>query len=124
MNDFPNRHALSYSYMFMCEKAAHCKLSDRKILMADSNPVFEDIFDASGLPSKSEFEMLSLNEPLKMMLSKNHNERGQNVLLGDCSVVFTRSRMLFDDDFYTVRGAEIYRGIESPCDELDSFLIP
>ena len=124
LNDFPNRHALSYSFMFMCEKAAHGKLSDKKIVLADVNPVFEDIFDTSGRPKKSEFDMLCLNEPLKMMLSKNHNERGQNVLLGSGSVVFTKSRLFFGDDIYTVRGAEVYRGIESPCDELDTFLIP
>ena len=126
LNDFPTRQNISYSYTFMCNKMAKRPRTAKTVLMADLNPVFEKVFDRdTGVQQKrDEFTTLWISEQLRKVTSMNHKDRGQNVLLGDSSVKFTKSRMMSDDDIYTVRGINVYTGREVPCDEKDTFLAP
>ena len=61
--------------------------------------------------------------------SRNHDSRGQNLLLYDGSVEFVRVRRsrLSDDDIYTLQGmscGSMVKGREYPSSDTDTFLAP
>jgi len=93
-------------------------------LMADSNPIFEN------LPERLSYEIkLRLNNKLLSINSINHNGRGQNILFGDGAVRFIKDRHIgiAADDIFTLqdmgRGFEV-KGCEVPSCETDAFLAP
>jgi hypothetical protein len=123
-NDFPARRYVTYSPRIICIRTSKESVLGREPLMADSNPIFEN------LPERISYEIkLRLNNKLLTINSINHNGRGQNVLFGDSSVQFikTRSIGITNDDIFTLqdmgRGFEV-KGCEVPSCETDAFLAP
>jgi len=121
LKDFPSRRYVTYSFQIRCSRAESGKLLCRKVLMADWNPLFERLLDdfSGHLPLRLSRELLTLN-------SKNHNRRGQNVLFGDGSVEFLKTRFIgiSEDDIFTLQDTDIYQGCEVPSCETDFFLAP
>lgn len=123
-NDFPGRAYIHYSVQVPCPTSKDRGLTRRRVLLADRNPMAER-FPADLTASLK----LQLCDKLLTSNSRNHGFRGQNVLLSDGSVEFTRTRRtsLSDDDIYTVedmsRGTEV-RGHEYPSHDKDYFLAP
>ncbi|MEN6424499.1 MAG: hypothetical protein ABFE13_03995 [Phycisphaerales bacterium] len=123
-NDFPSSAYIHFSIRIPCPTSNERDLQRKGVLMADRNPLSE------GLPSDLSTGLsIQLCEEVMTANSANHKGRGQNVLLYDGSVEFTRQRRVsnFDDDMYLLRdmscGTEI-RGDELPTTDLDIFLAP
>lgn len=122
--DFPSRMYIHYSSRIPCPTSNDRDLMQKRVLLADRNPLAEE------LPSDP-FALLKLQLCERMMTSnsRNHGGRGQNVLLYDGSVEFNKGRRssISDDDIYILRtmstGTEI-RGCEFPDSDLDIFLAP
>jgi len=119
-NDFPDRRYITYSIRIRCPNSP--STFGTEPIMADSNPIFDGLkADDSG-----EFK-LRLTDRLFTINSDNHNRRGQNVLLGDGSVIFIKGRRIGTDDIFTLQqmqpGSEV-KGCELPSCETDSFLAP
>jgi hypothetical protein len=123
-NDFPSPIYIHYSVRIVCPTSSDRDLTHKGILMADRNPLSE------GLPSDlSELCRLLLCEKLMTANSRNHRNRGQNALLHDGSVEFTKVRhtSISEDDIYVLQdmrcGTEV-RGCEFPSCDADIFLAP
>jgi hypothetical protein len=123
-NDFPSRIYIHYSVPIACPTSRDRDLMQKRVLLADRNPLSE------WLPADlSERLSLQLAEPLMRANSGNHRSRGQNVLLYDGSVEFTKRRhsSLSQDDIYTLQsmscGTEV-QGCELPSCDADIFLAP
>ncbi|HUW18005.1 MAG TPA: hypothetical protein VMW16_01735 [Sedimentisphaerales bacterium] len=123
-NDFPSRDDVSYSVRIMYTKSKAAHQSQRKVLIADLSPLFEN------LPKDfSKSFQLVLDEDLLIINSSNHNRRGQNVLFCDGSIKFLKKRHtdISYDDIFTLwemhAGSEV-RGCEVPSCETDAFLAP
>jgi len=119
--DFPGRRYVTYSFQIRCSRTGSGKLLCRKVLMADWNPIFEE------LPKEFSRQFrLQLNRKLLTLNSINHNRRGQNVLFGDGSVEFLRTRSIgiATDDIFTLQDTDVYQGCEVPSRETDFFLAP
>ncbi|MHC4510433.1 MAG: hypothetical protein ACYTAO_16010 [Planctomycetota bacterium] len=116
--DFPHRSCVTYSFQISCQRTRNGKLLCRKVLMADWNPLFEELPDFSK-PLRLELtrEMLTRN-------SINHKRRGQSVLFGDGRVEFLKTRLIGTDDIFTLQDTDIYQGCEVPSCETDFFLAP
>ena len=118
--DFPSRNSVSYSFRIRCSKSAGTMDAGRKVLIADMNPLFEELpenFDRLGLPLSKELESLN---------SANHGQKGQNVLFCDGSAEFVRSRLVGEgnDDIFTLQNITLYQGSEIPTCESDAFVAP
>jgi hypothetical protein len=121
LKDFLNRRYVTYSFQVRCHRTGNGKLLCRKVLMADRNPLFEE------LPKEFSRQFrLQLNRKLLTLNSINHNRRGQNVLSGDGHVEFLKTRFIgiSEDDIFTLQDTDIYQGCEVPSCEADSFLAP
>lgn len=124
LKDFPSRVYISYSVCMTCPTSESRGLTQKRVLMADRNPLFED------LPSDhAALLRLEISELQVRSNSRNHNYRGQNALLYDGSVEFTKVRYtsISDDDIYTLRdmccGTKV-DGCEVPSCDTDFFLVP
>ncbi|MHC4271861.1 MAG: hypothetical protein ACYST2_06070, partial [Planctomycetota bacterium] len=120
-NDFPTRWHITYSVRLRCPNSTTDETKGQKVLIADLNPLFENLpEDYSGQL------VLSLDDELEKLNSINHNRKGQNVLFSNGAWTFTKQRHtnISQDDIYTLRDTEIYRGIEVPSTETDAFLAP
>jgi len=123
-SDFPSRAYIQFSIVIPCPTSNDRDLMKKRVLLADRNPLSE------GLPSDlSELLKLQLCERMMTSNSRNHRYRGQNVLLSDGSVEFTKVRhtSISDDDIYILRGMSCgteIRGCEFPSTDLDIFLAP
>jgi hypothetical protein len=118
--DFPDRRYVTYSFQISCKTAQGGKLLCRKVIMADLNPLFEELPNfESQLRIRLDKELLTIN-------SNGHNRRGQNVLFGDGRVEFLKTRHTNDahDDIFTLQDTDIYQGVEVPSCETDFFLAP
>ena len=117
--DFPSRNSVTYSFQISCRKTGDGKLLCRKVVMADWNPLFEELPKDFSKPLQLQLtkEMLSRN-------SVNHKRRGQSVLFGDGRVEFLRTRLIGTDDIFTLQDTDVYRGCELPSCETDFFLAP
>jgi hypothetical protein len=123
--DFPSRRHISYSFKFTSDKCGKYQKGQRGVLLADLNPVFEKIFDRDkSVCIPDERTKVWLSKQLKNIMSANHAGRGQNILFGDGSSKFMKTRIVFGDDIYTVRDADSYSGCEVPSCEEDIFLAP
>ena len=119
LKDFPNRRYVTYSFQINCQRTSNGRLICRKVVMADWNPLFEK------LPEDFSKELnLRLNKQLLSLNSNNHKRRGQNVLFGDGSVEFMKTRFIGIDDIFTLRDTDVYQGCELPSCETDFFLAP
>ena len=123
-NDFPARRYVTYSPRIICTKAANGFSLMREPLMADLNPIFEN------LPQEITYEIkLRLNDKSFSINSTNHRGHGQNVLFGDGKVQFIKIRLVgvTEDDIFTLRemqpGCEV-NGDEVPSCDTDAFLAP
>jgi prepilin-type processing-associated H-X9-DG protein len=117
--DFPGRSSVTYSFQLSCRRTSDGKLLCRKVIMADWNPLFEELPKDYSQPLQLQLtkEMLGRN-------SVNHKRRGQNVLFGDGSVEFLKTRLIGTDDIFTLQDTDIYQGCELPSCETDFFLAP
>jgi len=126
LNDFPSRQHINYSFTFISGKSGQSQKGRKSILLGDLNPVFERVFDKGGkcvcTPDKPTRFLIEVQ--LSRIMSANHAGRGQNLLFGDGSSDFKKTRNIFGDDIYTIRDAQYYSGREVPCDEDDIFLAP
>lgn len=122
--DFPAREAISYSFVYMCEKRSKRSLSPNDVILADLNPVFEHIFDEPANLQSDHFGKLEMNDDILSMMSTSHAGKGQNILYGNGSVIFAKERIIGGDDIYTIKGTGVYSGMETPCETGDTFLIP
>lgn len=126
-NDFPSRAYIHFSVRIGCPTSRNRGLTQERVLMADRNPLCE------RLPSEPSNHTASLCfqlcEKLMTSNSMNHRSRGQNALLYDGSVEFTRERhtSISEDDIYILNdmscGSEIH-GCEFPSSDADIFLVP
>jgi prepilin-type processing-associated H-X9-DG protein len=120
-NDFPSRGHITYSFRIRCGKSQEKTAQGRKVLMADLNPLFEQLPGDYSEPFK-------LEPPIDLLIhnSTNHKRRGQNVLFGDGSVEFVKVRSIgvAEDDIFTLQDTDTYKGVEVPSCETDAFLAP
>jgi len=123
-NDFPSRAYIQFSVRIDGVSPSQATLSARDVFMADLNPLSERFpLDYSISPS------IELVKALMTANSRNHRGRGQNVLLCDGSVQFTRTRRttFSDDDIYTLQamscGCKV-NGNERPVSNADNFVAP
>ncbi len=123
-NDFPSRIYIHFSVPVAYPASDNRDLTQKRVLMADRNPLSED------LPADlAEACRLQLGEGLMRANSSNHGNRGQNVLLHDGSVEFTRKRRasISEDDIYILQGMRSgteFCGCELPSSDTDIFLAP
>ncbi len=124
LDDFPSRIYNHYSVRIPCPTADDRDLNQKGVLMADRNPLSEELpSDLSGSCK------LPLEERLVRANSANHRGRGQNVLLNDGSVEFEKERhaSISNDDIFILQdmrcGMEV-TGCELPSSSADFFLAP
>lgn len=119
-NDFPSRQHMAYSNRICCKIPTVDTLA-RKVIIADLSPLFEALPSDSSRPLR-----IRVDEGLLKVNSINHNYRGQNILVGDGSTRFLRSRLhgITRDDIYTLQNIQTYNGTERPTREDDNFLAP
>jgi len=117
--DFPSKRYVTYSFQISCRQARNGTLLCRNVMMADWNPLFEELPDDFSKPFS-----LRLNKKLLTLNSINHNRRGQNVLFGDGRVEFLKKRFIGTDDIFTLQDTDVYQGCEAPSCETDFFLAP
>jgi hypothetical protein len=123
-NDFPSRMYVSFSFRICCPKDNGDALRGRKVLMADMNPLAEKLPTEYSSPLK-----IRLTEEMLNFNSVNHNRRGQNVMLGDGSIQFTKTRYVGDsqDDIFALQGMQCgvdVNGCEVPSCETDTLVAP
>jgi hypothetical protein len=123
-NDFPARSYIHFSVRIDGPQTSEPSLGRKKVFLADLNPLSEEFpRDVSTSPS------IELRDALLKSNSRNHQQRGQNVLLYDGSVEFTKTRhtRFSDDDIYTLQamscGCKV-NGNERPSSEDDTFVAP
>ena len=109
----------------MCDETAQRQRGGAlTVLMADSNPVFEQIFRKNTKRDGDRFSMIFITDEMRQMRSTNHRGKGQNILFSIGSAEFNDKRTILDDDIYMIRDTDIYSGCEIPCDVSDIFLVP
>lgn len=121
LNDFPDRRYVTYSLRIMCKKTLQDKMAGHHALIADLNPLFEILPNNYNGPLN-----LKLTKHLLEANSINHGRRGQNILFCDGSARFVRKRVIgiVQDDIFTLRDTQVYKGDELPSCETDAFLAP
>jgi hypothetical protein len=125
--DFSDRQYITYSFKLICDPNKAVRSRTKTPLMADINPLFESCFKIKNPDSlsKSEFEPVTLSKKLLTANSSSHRSKGQNILFSDGTVEFTSQRVFGqDDDIFTVKGQDTYRGTEKPSCDTDVFLVP
>jgi hypothetical protein len=125
LTDFPDRRYITYSFKLICDANKAVRPNARTPLMADANPIFETCLKNEKCLSKTEFEPVTLSEKLLRVNSSSHRGRGQNILFSDGTVMFSEQRLYGqDDDIFTLKDLNVYRGTETASSEADVFLVP
>ena len=125
LNDFPSRRNVSYSFILLCDENNKLTRQSRRVIAADLNPLFQKVsFQPAVYQKLDEFSRVQLNEQLRQMMSGNHRHRGQSALYCDGSVAFIKTRIVDNDDIFTIQNVDTYTGKESPRDPKDVFLVP
>jgi hypothetical protein len=121
LKDFPNRGNVTYSFRIVPSVPIQMRIAGQTALMADLNPVFEKL-----PPVINGRLQLKLDQGLATINSSNHGRKGQNVLFGDGSVKFVKTRAvgLANDDIFTLQNTDLYQGCELPASANDVFLAP
>ena len=123
-NDFPARSFMHYSVRIDGPQTSQPVPGRKRVFLADLNPLSEEFpREFSIIPN------ILLRDSLLKANSRNHRGRGQNVLLDDGSVEFTRTRRtsFSDDDIFTLQNmspGQKVRGDERPASEYDDFVAP
>ena len=121
LRDFPNRKYISYSLRLICQQPQSLSSFGRKLIIADMNPLFENLPADFGGPLR-----IQLDDRLLKLNSSNHKGKGQSILFSDGSVQFVKTRQVgaSNDDIFTLRGTQLYQGFEVPTCDTDDFLAP
>ena len=115
MKRFPQANHISYSYQhsFGPHRARlNLPRASEIVILADANPLFEGgVFHA---------------DRVDIPVSRNHGQRGQNVLFldGHTKWTHTANAGVDGDNIYLLRGKRTYQGTEAPESTLDTFLLP
>lgn len=117
--DFPGRDCVTYSFQVSCQRMKNGQLLCRKVVMADWNPLFEELPKDYSQPFQ-----LRLTKNLRTLNSINHKRRGQSILFGDGRVDFMKTRLIGTDDIFTLQDTDVYHGYEVPSCETDFFVAP
>jgi hypothetical protein len=117
--DFPSRRYISYSFQIICRKNENGELICTNLIMADRNPIFEQLPKDFSKPLT-----IRLNKKQLNLNSNNHNRRGQNVLCGDGHVEFLKTPFFGTDDIFTLQNTNVYHGCEVPSCDSDFFVAP
>ena len=123
-NDFPARSFIHFSVRIDGPQDAQPSLGRKRVFLADLNPLSEEFPSDLSTPASIE-----LRDTLLKANSRNHRQRGQNVLLCDGSVEFTKTRRtsISDDDIYTLQAMSCGQricGCERPASDSDTFVAP
>ncbi|MCF7959046.1 MAG: hypothetical protein K9M57_11415, partial [Phycisphaerae bacterium] len=125
-SDQPPQHYINpalvaYSPRLIPNAATSIPDNSTDVLFADKNPLFANY--KTGNPSQE--LNLRIMSHLKNRNSPNHNNSGQHVLFKDIHVQFYKTRHIgtAQDDIYTIRNTERYRGTEHPFPD-DIFTAP
>ena len=122
-NDFPSKRYVDYSFR-LCPGKARRDPGSRNALMADMNPLSERLPGDFSQPFRVRLDPIILRSN-----SINHRRVGQNILMCDGTIQFTRTRRVgaSQDDIFSLStmtsGAEL-TGCEMPSCETDAFLVP
>ena len=123
-NDFPARSFIHFSVRIDGPQDTQPNLSRKRVFLTDINPLSEEFPRDLSTPASIELRgnLLTAN-------SRNHRQRGQNVLCCDGSVEFTKTRRISssDDDIYmlkTMFAGQRICGCERPASEDDTFVGP
>jgi len=123
-NDFPARSFIHFSVRIDGPQDAQPNLGRKRVFLADLNPLSEEFPSDLSTPASIE-----LRDTLMKANSRNHRQRGQNVLCCDGSVEFTKTRRtsISDDDIYmlkTMVSGQRICGCERPASDSDTFVAP
>ncbi len=123
--DFPDRRYVTYSFKIMCDDTSKKLPAGDRVFMSDLNPVFEKMFNAFQT-SPGHHPKMVLGDKMLKLNSFNHNNRGQNIILGSGAVKFVRTRNVGPaaDDIFTLKDKTTYTGTEIPYSDDDIFLAP
>ena len=119
MFDWPNAKAVSYSYQNQyTPKATRIDQVSEMAILADKNPMFVSRSDnAQGLTYRADLAPTTS--------SVFHQGHGQNLLTTSGRVMWqTKPIGPNGDNIWLIRGVSSYRGVETPQDADDSFLVP
>ena len=123
--DFPTRQHITYSFKLISEPNKAFYPKSTTALMSDVNPIFEACVRNPGCVSKNEFDPVTLSEKLMRVNSSSHRSKGQNIMFSDGSVKFSSQRVVNEnDDIFTLKNLNTYRGTETAGNEKDVFLVP
>jgi len=120
--DFPAKRYVDYSFRVCCDQFKR-EPRGRKVLMADMNPLSERLPADFSQPFR-----LRLDQGILTSNSINHRRTGQNILMCDGTVQFTKTRFagVSQDDIFSIStmtsGTEL-NGCETPSGD-DAFLAP
>ena len=111
LKDFRCHRNISYSMQLMCGKTI-LEISNKPLLLADRNPLFENICSCCNQPNQNRIESIQirLDPQLLAQMSRNHRGQGQNILLSRRQrTVYDRSadrrrRHLHPEGYYPVSG--------------------
>ena len=119
MHDWPSAPAVSYSYQNQyTKKPTRLDTMTEMAILADKNPMFTARSGGeAGLAYNSELDPSS---PTIF-----HQRRGQNILTTSGRVMWsTKPIGPNGDNIWLIRGVKDYRGVETPSESDDSFLVP
>lgn len=118
-HDWPHAAAVSYSYQNQyTAKAIRLDQLPHMAILADKNPLFAKRSDGgAGLAYRADLDPASPSD--------FHNRRGQNILTSSGRVMWTTQPIGPNgDNVWLIRGVQAYRGVETPQEADDSFLVP
>ncbi len=124
LQDFPSRAYIDFSSRIVCEKTRN-QITGNTPIMADMNPLAERLPSDHSRPLS-----IRLDQDILRSNSLNHGGRGQNILLFDGSVRFSRTRSVSPDapdDIFILQSMTLgtpIMGHELPDCASDAFLAP
>jgi anti-sigma-K factor RskA len=123
--DFPNRRYITYSFKLISDSNKALLPTSATAIMSDTNPIFEPCLKAPDCLLKNELDPITLNASMLKMNSSSHRSKGQNVMFSVGAVKFLSGRLVDEnDDIFTAKGQDTYKGTETASSEKDVFLVP
>ena len=119
MHDWSTARAVSYSYQNQyTPQAMRVDRLPEMAILADKNPLFVGKPEGGvGLSYRKDIDPTSS--------TVFHNQSGQNILTTTGSVMWNNRPIGPNgDNIWLIRGVDDYRGVETPQDADDSFLVP
>jgi len=125
MPDFPNRKYITYSFQLISDSNKALLPTSATAIMSDTNPIFEPCLKTPDCLLKNQLDPITLNASMLKMNSSSHRSKGQNVMFSDGAVKFLSGRLVDEnDDIFTAKGQDTYKGTETASSEKDVFLVP